>query len=238
MASGHTVAAFDAELNALHQAIGDMGRQAERQLADAVAALVAQDQALAGAVIAQDADIDRCEQAVETMAIRLLALRQPMARDLRDIIAALKIAGNIERIGDFASNIAKRTVAITQLPPGGVQRSLIYLAEAAGSLVRDVIKAYVDEDLELALAVRKRDAEVDTLYSSLFRELLTYMMESPQLITPCTHLLFIAKNIERIGDHATNIAETICFLIKGSAPGDERTKEDVSSFTVIDPASP
>jgi phosphate transport system protein len=101
-----------------------------------------------------------------------------------------------------------------------------------------VIKAYVDEDLELALAVRKRDAEVDTLYSSLFRELLTYMMESPQLITPCTHLLFIAKNIERIGDHATNIAETICFLIKGSAPGDERTKEDVSSFTVIDPASP
>jgi phosphate transport system protein len=231
----HTVVAFDAELNALHRIIAGMGSLAEEQLASAVEALSVQDEERASAVVARDAEIDRAEHEVEAKVIRVLALRQPMARDLREVISALKVANNIERIGDFAGNIAKRTIALRQHSPSGPMKSVERMAKLAGAMLHDVVEAYVAQDLEKALSVRDRDAEVDALYTSLFRELLTYMMESSQHITPCTHLLFVAKNIERIGDHATNIAETVCFLVQGRLPDEERTKEDMSSFTVVRP---
>jgi phosphate transport system protein len=235
MAEKHTVLAFDAELKSLHRTVCEMGSLAAQQLEAAVAALVERDDAKAAAVIARDVELDTREQAVEAMVVRVLALRQPMARDLREVMAALKIANNLERIGDFAANCAKRTMALTQFPPTGPLRSLTRMADLAGGMVRDVVDAYVTHDLARAMAVRDRDAEVDALYTSLFRELLTYMMEGPQNITPCTHLLFVAKNIERIGDHATNVAESVGFLVSGRQPGEERSKEDLSSFTVVDP---
>ncbi|HEV7371743.1 phosphate signaling complex protein PhoU [Arenibaculum sp.] len=231
----HTVLAFDAELSALHETIAGMGGLAEEQLAAAVDALATRSDERAAAVVARDTEIDRAESDAEAKAIRLLALRQPMARDLREVVAALKIANNIERVGDFASNIAKRAMALSQLPPAGPMKSLVRMSKLAGAQVHEVIDAYVRQDMEKALAVRDGDAEIDAIYTSLFRELLTYMMESPQQITPCTHLLFVAKNIERIGDHATNIAENVCFLVRGKLPEDERTKEDMSSFTVLTP---
>ena len=231
----HTVVAFDAELNDLHRIIAGMGKLAEEQLAASVEALSAQDGEGASAVVARDAEIDRAEQEVEAKVIRVLALRQPMARDLREVISALKVANNLERVGDFAGNIAKRSMGLGQHAPSGPMKSVLRMAKLAGAMVHDVVEAYVEQDLEKAMSVRDRDAEVDALYTSLFRELLTYMMESPLQITPCTHLLFVAKNIERIGDHATNIAETVCFLVKGQVPEEERVKEDLSSFTVVRP---
>jgi phosphate transport system protein len=231
----HTVVAFDVELNALHRIIAGMGSLAEEQLASAVEALSVQDEERASAVVARDVEIDQAEQEVEAKVIRLLALRQPMARDLREVISAMKVANNVERIGDFAGNIAKRTTALREHAPAGPMKSVLRMAKLAGDMVHDVVGAYVAQDLDKALSVRDRDAEVDALYTSLFRELLTYMMESSQHITPCTHLLFVAKNIERIGDHATNIAETVCFLVQGRVPDEERAKEDMSSFTVMRP---
>src|SRR3954451_22710681 len=235
MPSGHTVVAFDAELATLHRKIAEMGGLAEQQLISAMEALVGRDEELASRIIGRDADLDRGEHEVEALAVRVLALRQPMAKDLREVIAALKISTNLERIGDFFSNCAKRVMALTQVPPTGPMKSLSRMGKTAATMVQDVVKAYVDEDFDLAMAVRARDAEVDAVYTSLFRELLTYMMESPQQITACTHLMFMAKNIERIGDHATNIAETVCFLVRGRLPDEERLKEDLSSFTVLPP---
>jgi len=234
---GHTVTAFDAELAALHGHVARMGELAASQLHDAVAALAARDEGAAAAVIARDAEIDAGQQAVEALVLRVLALRQPMARDLREVVAALKVANNLERIGDFARNCAKRTMALSQLPPVGPLKSLERMADTTGDMVRSVVQAYARHDIETALAVRARDAEVDALYTGLFRELLTYMMEAPRHITPCTHLLFVAKNIERIGDHATNIAELVCFLVRGRPPEEERAKDDRSSFTVVSPGT-
>jgi phosphate transport system protein len=236
--SGHTVVAFDMELQALHRTVCEMGAIAADQIGAAVAALVARDEAAAAAVLSRDAELDEREAAVEAKVLRVLALRQPMARDLREVISALKIAHNLERVGDFAANCAKRTMALTQFPPTGPLRSLERMSELAGGMVRDVVDAYVSQDLDKAMEVRARDVEVDALYTSLFRELLTYMMEGPQHITPCTHLLFVAKNIERIGDHATNVAESVCFLIQGRLPDEGRSKEDLSSFTVVEPRPP
>lgn len=230
--SGHTVAAFDVELSRLRETIARMGALAEELLGNALEAIVERDEALAGKVIERDADIDRMEREVEHLAIRLLALRQPMAKDLREVVAAFKISGNIERIGDFAANVAKRTLTLSALPEPGPVKSLLPVGRAAQSMVRDVVAAYAREDVVLAREVRERDDEVDHAYTSLFRELLTYMMESPLRITGCTHLLFIAKALERVGDHATNIAENVCFLVEGRLPEEERPKDDRSSFTV------
>ncbi|UEM22958.1 phosphate signaling complex protein PhoU [Skermanella mucosa] len=238
MPSGHTVVAFDTELTTLHRKIAEMGGLAEEQLMRAMEALVSRDENLASSIIGRDAEIDRGEAEVEALAVRVLALRQPMAKDLRQVITALKVSNNLERIGDFASNCAKRVMALSQVPPTGPMKSLNRMGVTTAGMVHDVVKAYVDEDYDLAMAVRDRDAEVDAVYTSLFRELLTYMMESPQQITACTHLMFIAKNLERVGDHATNVAETVCFLVKGRLPGEERMKEDLSSFTVVNPREP
>jgi phosphate transport system protein len=163
----------------------------------------------------------------------MLALRQPMARDLREIVGALKAAGMLERIGDYAKNVAKRTAALVDAPPMPSVQTVVRLAMLAQEMIKDVLDAYIARDADKADAVRQRDQELDTLHTSIFRELLTYMMEDPRNITACTHLLFIAKNIERMGDHATNIAEVVIFVVRGRTPGDQRPKDDITSFTVL-----
>ncbi|WP_240002537.1 phosphate signaling complex protein PhoU [Oleisolibacter albus] len=229
----HIVNAYDAELKALHGLITRMGEIACRQIDDAIAAIVNRDGTLAQTVMQGDSELDALEREVESHTVRLLALRQPMARDLRDVVGALRIASNLERIGDFAANVAKRSLALQSLPVIELTRSLQPIGRAVAEMLREVMRVYHTDDLAAALAVRSRDEEVDRAYTALFRELLTYMMESPQRITACTHLLFVAKNLERIGDHTTNIAETICFRIQGREPEGERSKGDESSFTVV-----
>lgn len=238
MGGGHTVAAFDAELKQLQRMIEDMGRLAETQFGQAMHALGSADTAAAAAVIEGDVGIDRLEAQVEAMAVRMLALRQPMARDLREIVTAFKVSSNLERLGDFARSIAKRTVTLASLPVAPPVASLAWMGETVQGMIRDVVTAYVTQDAGLAKAVRDRDSAVDHAYTALFREMLTYMMESPQNITGATHLLFVAKSIERAGDHATNIAENVCFLVEGRLPAEERVKDDQSSFAVAEaPAS-
>ncbi|HYG89147.1 MAG TPA: phosphate signaling complex protein PhoU [Azospirillum sp.] len=234
MGTGHTFQTFDQELAELRSAIEQMGRLAESQFADAMRAILGNDSELATAVISRDAEIDRLDRLVESMAVRLLALRQPMAEDLREIVAAFRISSNIERMGDFARAIAKRAVTLSALPVPPPVPSLTWMGESVQGMIHDMVTAYATRDAELATAVRNRDSEIDHAYTALFRELLTYMMESPQQITGCTHLLFAAKAIERIGDHTTNVAENICYLVKGQLPSDERPKDDLSSYAGID----
>ncbi|KAA0678059.1 phosphate signaling complex protein PhoU [Roseomonas genomospecies 6] len=234
MTGGHTVAAFDAELARLHQIIVTMGQQVESQFAAALEAIAERDAAKASRVIEADAEIDRLELELEALCVRLLALRQPMAKDLRDIVSALKIASNLERMGDFAGSVAKRAVTLAALPVEPPIASLSWMGETVLGMIRDVVAAYDTQDAERALAVRNRDGQVDAAYTSLFREFLTYMMESPAQITGCTHLLFVAKSIERAGDHATNVAENICYIVQGRLPSEERAKGDLSSFTVVE----
>lgn len=213
--NGHTVRSFEDELTQLTNVIVRMGGLAEAQLAGAIHAIVRRDSDLASRVIAGDAKIDEIEQDVHSLTVRLLALRQPVADDLRAIVAALKISADIERIGDYAANVAKRTMVLNQLPPVNPVTAIPAMGRMVQDIINDVLDAYVERDVEKALSVWHRDEEVDGMHTSLFRELLTYMMEDPRNITASTHLMFIAKNIERIGDHATNIAETIHFLVKG-----------------------
>jgi phosphate transport system protein len=231
----HTVRAYDAELNDLSQHIAEMGGLAEQQLADAIAALVQADIELAQRVIAADARVDRLQRQIEETAIMMIARRQPMAQDLREIVASIHIANDLERIGDLAKNTAKRVIAIggtfgSQRLVAGVE----HMAELSIAQLKNVLDAFASRDLQAALAVWERDGEIDAMYTSLFRELLTYMMEDPRTITLCTHLLFCAKNVERIGDHATNIAETLHYLITGHALTDERPKKDNSSLTSVE----
>jgi phosphate transport system protein len=233
MSMEHIVKAYDDELDRLNQNILNMGGMAERQLADAIQAMVKRDAELAEAVIAGDRRIDAIEHDVENQAIRLLALRQPMAGDLRNIVAALKISSEIERIGDYAKNIAKRVGAVSQGPQSPSVKGIERMARLAQGLIKDVLDAYGGRDPDKAIAARRRDEEVDGMYTSLFRELLTYMMEDARNITPCTHLLFVARNLERIGDHATNIAEIVYFWVRGGRLADERPKGDETSFTVV-----
>jgi phosphate transport system protein len=177
-------------------------------------------------VVDNDDAIDALEHEVSHDVLRLLALRQPMARDLREVYAALRISADIERIGDYAANVAKRSIVLNQSSPISLVRNFPALAALANNLVKEALKAYQQRDAQLALSVRNSDAELDAQYTSLFRELLTYMAEDPKLITPCTHLLFMAKNIERIGDHATNIAEYTYFLVTGDQVQEGREKRD------------
>ena len=231
----HTVASFDEELGDLSRKIAEMGGLAEQYVADSVTALAGRDAALAQRVIAGDQRIDKLQQQVEENAIQMIARRQPMARDLREIMAAIHIANDLERVGDLAKNTAKRVLAIdsnfgSQRLVAGVE----HIAELAQAQLKNVLDAFAARDLAAALAVWERDDEIDAMYTSLFRELLTYMMEDPRNITMCTHLLFCAKNLERIGDHATNIAETLHYLITGIVLADERPKKDTSSLTSVE----
>ena len=228
----HTVKSFDSELKRLIQEIAQMGGLAEAELSQAINALARRDSEAAAAVIESDRRIDAMEQDVSTLALRILALRQPMAADLREVVAAIKISSDIERIGDYAKNIAKRALQLNQLAPLRPVSSIPRMGRLAQQIVKDVLDAYVEKGANLALAAWRRDEEIDDLYTSLFRELLTYMMEDPRNIGPSTHLLFIAKNIERIGDHATNIAETVHFLALGRSIEETRPKGDTTNVAL------
>ncbi len=229
----HIVSSFDEDLRQLDNLIAEMGGLTEHQFADSITALMRRDSELAERVVISDKKIDEIEAQVDSHTISMLALRQPMADDLRVVITALRVASLLERIGDYAKNISKRTVAITQTPPVGPSRTIARMGNVVQGMIKTVLDAYLQRDSDLALDVRLRDEDVDALHTSLFRELLTYMMEDPRSISACTHLLFVAKNIERIGDHATNIAENVYFLVHGSMPDDVRPKGDESSYTVI-----
>jgi phosphate transport system protein len=235
MAAEHIIKSYDDELSRLNKIIVEMGGLAESQLASAIDSVVQRDSDLAGRVVEADAAVDQLERDLDNLAIRLLALRQPMARDLREIVVALKIASDLERICDYAANVAKRSIALSQAPPIQPVYALPRMGRLALLLVKDVIDAYVERDPEKALAVWNRDEELDEMYASIFREFLTYMMEDPRNIGACTHLLFMAKNIERIGDHATNIAENLYYLVHGTPLTQARPKGDNSSIQVVAP---
>ena len=224
MAEEHTVRSYDDELTRLTNLISRMGGLAEAQLDGALQALPRRDSDLAGRIIAADARIDELEHDVHALTVRMLALRQPVAQDLRQIVGALKISGDLERIADYAANVAKRTLVLNQLPPVKPTSAVPRLGRLVQDILRKVLDAYIEQDCDKAVEVWRQDEEVDALYTGLFRELITYMMEDPRNITPCIHLMFIAKNIERIGDHATNIAESIHFLVKGKPISSERPK--------------
>ena len=235
MAGDHTVTAYDRELEDLRSTIARMGGLAEAQLAAAIDALYKRDTEAAGAVIKADKEIDALESEAEKKAIASLVKRQPMADDLREIVAALKMSSEIERVGDYAKNIAKRVSAITEADRVTISRSIADMGQIVQKMLKDVLDAYIDHDVDKAMGVWERDEAVDELYNSLFRELLTYMMEDPRLITACTHLLFTAKNVERMGDHVTNIAELVYYMVTGEVLPDERPKGDQTSFTVVNP---
>ncbi len=212
----HIVKSYEDELNTLTAECARMGGLCEAQVADAVDAVVKRDQALASAIVERDARLDVLEADIERKAIRLIALRQPMANDLRKTVAAMKIATNLERCGDLAKNIAKRSLVLNEAEPiTPLTRSIERMGRLVVGRLKDVLDAYTASDLDRAVAVWTRDDEVDEHYNSLFRELLTYMMGDPRTITACAHLLFVAKNFERIGDHATNIAEIVHYEISG-----------------------
>ncbi len=226
MVSEHIIKSYDEELRRLDNAITQMGGLAETQLASAIEAVVKRDSRLAADVVEADTRIDQLEHEIEGMAVRLLALRQPMAVDLRQILSALKTASDLERIADYATNVAKRSIVLNQTPPVKPAFSMPRMGRIAQGMIKDVLDAYVERDADKALLVWARDEELDEMYTSLFRELLTYMIEEARNITPCTHLLFMAKNIERIGDHATNIAETLYFMVHGTPLAMARPKRD------------
>ncbi len=235
MGSEHTVKAFDEQLKRLDHLIAEMGGLAETQLANAIEALMKRDSEKAARVVGIDMRLDELELEVDHHTVMLLALRQPMASDLRQIIAALKTANILERIGDYAKNVAKRTGTLVEMPPVPPSMTIGRLGRLAQEMVKDVLDAYLARDVDKANMVRERDKELDALYTSLFRELLTYMMEDARNITACTHLLFVAKNLERVGDHATNIAEITHFLVKGTVPLTQRPQDDETYFAVAEP---
>jgi phosphate transport system protein len=227
--SQHTVASFDSDLKVLDSMIGDMGDSARRALSDATRALISRDLVLAQHVIAADRAIDVLQHDIEERAVQTIARRQPMAVDLREIVSAMRIANDLERVGDLAKNVAKRVVAIgDQRSPVTLAAGLESLSLRVGEQLGTVLNAYRNRDAAAAMAVWEADGAIDVLFTSLFRELLTYMMEDPRSIGYCTHLLFCAKNLERVGDHATNIAETAHFVITGQVIAMERPKADES----------
>jgi phosphate transport system protein len=223
----HTLRAYDEELEGLTAELSRMGGLAEVEVSDSVRAIVRRDVALAQAVIGHDARLDEIEAEIERRAIRMIALRQPVADDLRRTVAALKISSNLERCGDLAKNIAKRALVIAESDPiTPLTRSIERMGELVSARLKDVLDAFAARDIDRARTVWQRDNEVDEHYDSIFRELLTYMMADPRTITSCAHLLFVAKNLERIGDHATNIAEIILYEVTGEQITDQRPKLD------------
>jgi phosphate transport system protein len=225
--SEHTIRAYDEELESLTAELSRMGGLAEVEVGDAVRAIGRRDVALAQQVISHDVRLDEIEADIERRAIRLIALRQPVADDLRRTVAALKISMNLERCGDLAKNIAKRALVISESEPlTPLTRSIERMGELVAGRLKDVLDAFAARDIDRARAVWQRDQEVDEHYDAIFRELLTYMMGDPRMIASCAHLLFVAKNLERIGDHATNIAEIIQYEITGEHMTDQRPKLD------------
>jgi phosphate transport system protein len=230
--TGHTVKAFDDDLSELRAIISEMGGRAEAAIEMAMTALQRRDLDSAGKVIEGDKRIDELEAEIDRLVVRLIALRAPMADDLREVLAAMKIGGLVERIGDYAKNIAKRVPMLNEAREIEAMTLLPAMGRAASGMVRDVLDAFAARDAKLAADVRQRDREVDDFYNSLFRTLLTHMMENPHTITASTHLLFIGKNLERIGDHATNIAEMVYFAATGEQLGERTKGEDSLAGTV------
>lgn len=225
--SEHIVTSYEDELKFIVRRISEMGGQAERMVEQAVAALTRGDAGLAQTVVSEDVLLDASQRELDERAILTIAKRQPMAVDLREIVGAIRISNDLERIGDLAKNIAKRVLAVQDHPhPLQLVRGIEHLSELALTQLKEVLDAYAARDHDRAIAVREGDDDIDAMYTSIFRELLTYMMEDPRNITACTHLLFSAKNIERIGDHATNIAETVYYINTGEQLGLERPKDD------------
>ncbi|MGL5363082.1 MAG: phosphate signaling complex protein PhoU [Bosea sp. (in: a-proteobacteria)] len=230
----HIVRSYDADLEGLRRSLAEMGGMSERMLGDSTVALVRGDTKLAQKVIASDQRLDALQRDIEERAVLTIARRQPLAVDLRELISAIRLASDIERIGDLAKNISKRAVAINGQfqPPQKAVVGLDHISRLVQAQLKDVLDAYARNDEQKAMAVWARDNEIDALYTSLFRELLTYMMEDPRNITFCTHLLFCAKNVERIGDHTTNIAETIHYLVTGAAPDIDRPKTETTNIQI------
>ncbi len=233
--TAHIVSAYDEELDFLVRRISEMGGIAERMLGEAVTALINSDAGLSQKVVSDDLILDEAERQIGEKAVLIIAKRQPMASDLRDIIGSIRIAADLERVGDMAKNIAKRVIAVQGMAqPKKLVRGLEHLTELAQTQLKEVLDAYSTRSGELANSVRERDEEIDAIYTTLFRELLTYMMEDPRNITAFTHLLFCAKNIERIGDHATNIAESVYYIATGEQLSTERPKDDESATVVVE----
>jgi phosphate transport system protein len=231
----HLVKSFDNELKRLRDMLTEMGGIVESQVAMAAEAIMNRDSSAATRAVEEDPKVDRLEREVEQFVIRMLALRQPMAGDLRRIVGALKITSDLERIGDYAANVAKRSIVLAQFNLPYSLAGLAHMAHMVQDQLKSIIDALGTSDTEKAVEVWRSDRVVDDIYNALFRELITYMMEDPRNITPCTHLLFIAKNLERIGDHATNIAETVYYSVEGEVIPDVRPKGDTSAYAVVRP---
>ena len=231
----HIVKSFEQELKRLRVLITEMGGLVENEVALATQAVLEQDNLAAGRAVETDPKVDAVEREVEQFVIRLLALRQPVAQDLRLIVASLKITGDLERVGDYAANVAKRSIVLAQFSLPYSLAGFAHMARMVQGQLKLIIDALGDNDAEKAMEVWRSDQVVDDIYNAIFRELITYMMEDPRNITPCTHLLFIAKNLERIGDHATNIAENLYYAVKGETLPDSRPKGDMSAYAVIRP---
>ncbi|MBS0560225.1 MAG: phosphate signaling complex protein PhoU [Proteobacteria bacterium] len=231
----HLVKSYEQEIKRLRGMLTEMGGMVENQVATSATAILARDAAAAGRVVEADPKVDALELDIQQFVIRLLALRQPMAADLREIVAALKITGDLERIGDYATNVAKRSLVLDQFTLPYSFAAIGQMARMVQENLKHVIDAIGEGDADKAVEVWRSDQSVDDLYNGIFRELVTYMMEDPRNITPCTHLLFIAKNLERIGDHATNIAETIYYAVKGEVLPQSRPKGDMSAYAMIRP---
>lgn len=215
MAREHIVKSYDEELQLLNNSIIEMGGLTEAQVNSAIQALTNRDSDLAYRIIDDDDRIDELNYEIDNQAMQMLALRQPMALDLRKVVAALKISADLERIADYATNMARRTIPLCETPPVPPIFVIPRMGRLVMSMMKDVIDAYIEEDAAKAENIWHADAEVDEMYVGFFREMLTYMMEDPRHISTCTHVLFIAKNLERMGDHVTNICETIYFLCHG-----------------------
>jgi len=234
MTEHHTVKAFDTDLQDLARMVAEMGGLAEKQVADAVDALARRDTTLAQRVTAADVHIDTLQHEIEEKAVLTIARRQPMAVDLREIVSALRISNDLERIGDLAKNIAKRVIALNaEFPPPKLIRGVEHMTDLLLGQLKAVLNAYARRSVAEAMAVWRGDEEIDAVCTSVFRELLTYMMEDPRNITFCIHLLFCAKNIERVGDHTTNIAEDVYYLVHGVPLADDRPKGDDTASTLV-----
>ena len=237
-ATEHLVKSFDNDLRRLRDMLTEMGGIVESQVAMAAEAIMNRDTAAATRAVEEDPKVDALERDIEQFVIRMLALRQPMAGDLRRIVAALKITGDLERVGDYAANVAKRSIVLAQYTLPYSLAGVAHMATLVQEQLKSVIDALGTSDAAKAIEVWRSDRVVDDIYNALFRELITYMMEDPRNITPCTHLLFIAKNLERIGDHATNIAETVHYTATGVPLAEERPKGgDAAAYAVVRPRS-
>lgn len=234
MQDQHIVTSYDRDLDSIQAMIMKMGGLVETAIQEASRSLERRDEELAEQVRKNDKLIDLLEERINTEAAKLIALRAPTAGDLRTVLSVMKIAGNLERVGDYAKNLAKRTSVLVQMPVvDGAAGAIRRMTKEVELMLKDALDAYAQRDASLAEDVRQRDQDVDQMYNALFRELLTFMMEDPRNITACMHLHFIAKNIERMGDHTTSIAEQVIYLVTGNLPEDERPKGDQTSLAAI-----